>query len=56
MHFTPEVLGGFGRNRFITLEMINGDALELDRIQWPLGSQVAKIPGMCIAQCAPLQV
>lgn len=45
MHFTPEVLGGFDRNRFVTLQMMNGDALVLDRIQWPLGSQVAKIPG-----------
>ena len=56
MHSTPEVLGGFDRNRFVTLQMMNGDALVLDRIQWPLGSQVAKIPGMCTAQCAPLQV
>ena len=54
MH-SAEDLGGFDQNRVITLRAMNEEALVLDGIQWPHGSQVAKMSrtvhrAMCTGQ------
>ena len=61
MHPTAEDLAGFDPNRVVTLHVMNGEALVLDGIQWPHGSQVAKMSravqrAMCSGQNEVVEV
>ena len=60
MHSTEDLIG-FDMNRVVTLRAMNEEALELDGIQWPHGSQVAKMSrtvhrAMCTGQNSVVDV